>query len=71
MKMTNCEMANGQGPMTNQTPMTNDQLGIGAWSLVIHWSLARGPWPFLLIATMVSPVIIGGMAKGQRPMTDQ
>ena len=28
-----------QVPMTNQIPMTNDQLGFGIWSLIGHWGL--------------------------------
>jgi DNA-binding beta-propeller fold protein YncE len=58
------KMTNAQVPMTNQGPMTNDQLDIGAWSLVIHWSLALGPWPFLLIACCL---LLAGCGSSTQP----
>jgi hypothetical protein len=32
--------------MTNEIRMTNDQLGIGHWELVIDWSFWFGHWSF-------------------------
>src|SRR5688572_23232613 len=45
-----CASPNDQVPMTNQLPMTNDQMkarsSLGQWCLVIDWSLGFGHWSF-------------------------
>src|SRR4051812_30325413 len=46
--MTNAEMTNDQIPMTNKTPMTNDQCGCSRWSLVIGHLLVIGIWSLVI-----------------------
>ena len=48
-------IGNGQVPMTNQIPMTNDQLGFGIWSLIGHWGLVI--WALVIGAwSLTSPI---------------
>src|SRR5687768_13331135 len=50
-------MTSDQAPMTNQIPMTNDQVHprtLGHWSLAIDWSLRLGHWCFLVVILMTT-----------------